>query len=848
MTAPSRRRWLFLLLAAVLGLPALGLGAALLLLDAEALRPRMVEAVEQATGRRFEVGGMRLALSLTPTVELRDVALANHAGGAGAPMLTAKRVEVRAALLPLLSRRVEIASIVLEDPVLLLEVDAAGRANWNFDRPAAPATPSTPSRPSTPRPPLAIALDLLLLERGRVTLRDARTAVAEAIDIPRLQVSAPAGGPMTATGEMTLRGHALRLTLEGGSFAALGGGAPWPISVGVAVLGVEARLRGSIGPGTAWSGRFEANAAELTQLAALVPALPPLRELTASGAASGQGGALAGLTDLRLGIGESDLTALRPGLVLRRASLAAAGMTAPLALEAEASLGGAALTLSGTTGTPALLVGQARGALPVDLRLAGAGALVTAKGAIADARALTGFDIALAAEVADLAAVPATVLPAMGLPTLGALRFAARVSEAGPGFSGGIRLRDIALESGAGSLGGELALLVGERPSLVGRLSSLRLDLDALRSPPRVAPSVAAASPPSLPPAVAPPVAAPRAAAAPGRVIPDLPLPLAPLSLGDADLRLDIAALRLGGEDWRQVVAHLKVIGGEARISPFSAETPAGPIGLELAADGRAASPGLHLIARSPGLDLAALQRLLGQPLRVSGRAELDIDLRGQGTGTRAMAASLAGHLGLAMVEATLEPALMEPVQAALRARVSMLPALPQRLPVDCVALRVEASSGVLAIGTLLADSPAAKIAGSGTITLAEETLALRLLHDIRAAGATLRVSADLGGTLAAPAYRGVRAENLGELLGELGRSVGGDAGALLRALGARPGGTRPQPLPECGPALAAARGGRDGTVPAARAPEPAAQPAPEQPAPRPRPQPADLLRGLFGR
>ncbi|MGG5809916.1 hypothetical protein ACK8OX_11600, partial [Falsiroseomonas sp. CW058] len=222
-----------------------------------------------------------------------------------------------------------------------------------------------------------------------------------------------------------------------------------------------------------------------------------------------------------------------------------------------------------------------------------------------------------------------------------------------------------------------------------------------------------------------------------------------------------------------------------------------------------------------------------------------------RGNDLRAVAATLGGHLGLAVLEGSLEPALTGPVQAALRERLPVLPQIPQRLPVDCVALRADAADGLARVGTLLLDAPAAKVAGGGTVNLRDETLALRLQHDIRAAGQALRVAADLGGTLAAPRYGGVDiVGGLEAALGGLAGRVGGDAGALLGAL-AQGRQSRLEPLPECGPALAAARGGREGRVPAAR-------PAPAQAAPAPQaPQPAipglpgaagDLLRGLLRR
>jgi AsmA protein len=840
-----RRRWPWVLLALVLLLPLGAALAAWALIDANTLRPRLIAAVEERTGRRFTLGDMRLALSLAPTVELRDVALANAPGGSRPEMLTARRVTVQVALLPLLSRRVEISRIELEEPDLLLETDAEGRGNWEF-RPAeaqqpqqpAPDTAPQPAQPAASRP--AIAVDHLRVERARLTWRDGQAGTTEVVELPELDATAPLAGPTTAQGRVALRGQVADFSTTAGALSAFGGPALWPFRGMLSVAGVEASGEGSLAADRSWSVQGQARAADLTRLAQLLPdmPLPPLRDVTAAGRATGERRGLTSATDIALRIGPSDLSALRPGLALGRFEATVARLDAPVVLAGEAALNGVPIRLSGQLGAPALLRERSRGPMPVDLRLETAGAAATLRGQVEDPWAVSGVALALGAEAADLAAL--SPLAGTQLPPVRDLRASTRIEERTARFEGGALLRDIAVTSSAGDLSGNLDLVIGERPGLSGVLASRRLDLDALRAPRAAAPSPAPGQPPPAPD---------------GRVIPDVPLPVGALRTFDADLTLGAEELMAGGQPWRRVSARIGVDAGRARLDPLTAETPAGPVTLQVEADARSDPPSVRLVARSPGFDLGALQAALGQPVRATGRAELDADLRGRGAGTRAVAASLGGHLGLAVLEGTLEPALTGPIIAALRQRVPVLPDLPSRLPVECVALRAEAADGVARIGTLLFDSPAAKVAGSGTVNLGGETLALRMLHDVRAAGAVVRVAADLGGTLANPRYGGVQAQNLGDLLGGLAGRVGGDAGALLGAL-SQGGNRRVEPLPECGPSLAAARGGRAGRVPAARAAEPApapqAAPAPQPPAPgvpRELQGPAgNLLRGLLGR
>jgi hypothetical protein len=555
---------------------------------------------------------------------------------------------------------------------------------------------------------------------------------------------------------------------------------------------------------------------------------------------AGAGGALTGAEALSLRAGASDLSALRPGLTLASVELAALRFDAPVTLGGEGALAGQPINATGSTGSLAQLMGRASGPLPVELRLTAAGAEATARGQVVDPRAMAGVDVALALGIPDLAAL--SPLAGVPLPAVKEIAAEARLAERGPGFRGGAHLRGLAVTSSAAEARGEVALAVGQLPAVTGRLDVARLDLDALRAgqgaPAQPAPPAAASAAPAPP-------------ASDGRVIPDLPLPFGVLRAFDADLRLTVARLTAGGAEWRDIQAPIRVEAGRGRIAPFAVATPGGAATAELTADAAAPTPTLALALSAPQLDLAALQRALGQPVYLTGHGEVEADLRGAGAGLRQVAASLSGHLGLAMLDATLEPALTAPVQAALRSRVPALPDLPQRLPVDCVAIRAEAEGGVVRFGTLLLDAPAAKVAGSGTVNAGTEAIALRLLHDIRAAGTELRLAADLGGTLAAPAYRGVQVQNIGAVLGGLAGRVGGDAGALLGALANR-NGARPEALPECGPALAAARGGRAGPLPAPRAAQGQAAPAPEAAPASPLPLPpgpaGDFLRGILRR
>ena len=73
---------------------------------------------------------------LFPQFGLRaeNVNFANMPGGHAAAMVTVGEIRLAVRFLPLLSGRVELERIVLDHPVIDLEVDSAGRSNWHFPK------------------------------------------------------------------------------------------------------------------------------------------------------------------------------------------------------------------------------------------------------------------------------------------------------------------------------------------------------------------------------------------------------------------------------------------------------------------------------------------------------------------------------------------------------------------------------------------------------------------------------------------------------------------------------------------------------------------------------------------
>jgi uncharacterized protein involved in outer membrane biogenesis len=115
----------------ILGLVALLIALLVWWFDWNMLKPFVERRVQAQTGRVFHIDGdLDVDLSMAPKVTLERVRFGNLPGAKDRDMATARKIEFRLRLLPLLRGEVELPSLTLARPWLLLERDAKGRGNW----------------------------------------------------------------------------------------------------------------------------------------------------------------------------------------------------------------------------------------------------------------------------------------------------------------------------------------------------------------------------------------------------------------------------------------------------------------------------------------------------------------------------------------------------------------------------------------------------------------------------------------------------------------------------------------------------------------------------------------------
>ena len=760
-----------------------GVGIVLATFNPDRFKPEIIAAAQRATGRELTLQGpIHLGFSLQPTLTAEGVSLANPPGFSRPQMATLKALDLKLALWPLLSKRIEITRLDLVQPDILLEINAKGQPNWQFT-PAPGATP-TQSGPATTTTPTGektstqINVAELRVENGSVTWRDAASGQSAVVDLKTLVVAAPSPAEnMHLAMTAAFNGNPFTLSGDVGPLAQLQGAgtaAAWPVRLDIAAAGAKLALAGSIAQPEQLRGYAVKITASVPDLAALQPfaphsVLPPLHDIAFAAQVADTGAALPAISDVTLHVGASDLGSVAAGLKIEKLDVTAPKADQPVHVAVQGSFGGAPATLNGSVGIPPLLMsgGKLGGTVPIDWTAQALGSSLVVKG------------------------------------------------TAGQGPDG--------------------------RPMVNATAQSEKLDGDAL-----VAAIGQARQPPPPAPAGAPPSAASPSPppATKGRLFPDTPIPFHLLRVADADVTLTIGELKWGGSLYRAISTHLDLRGGKLKLDPVVATLPAGRFEGAFTADATQPAPPVTLRLNAPSLALQPVFAAAGKPEYVNGNVGLHANLSGAGATPHAIAASLNGTLGVAMEHATVDNRLLGSTLGSVLRDVNALDLVGRggSSEIQCFAARLDAQNGIVTVQSLVLSSSLISMEGSGSINLGNETLDLHLRPQVQFVATPVVVPLRVTGSLRAPStasdVSGAVAGTVGSAAGTaLGLPLGIVSGVLSggKSLGRSEGA-------DCGAALAFARGGTAGSSPAAET----APAAPTGQPKLKLPNPGNLLKRLF--
>lgn len=162
-----RKLWLILGIPALLALVAVA--ALPLLVDPNRYRGLIETRAQENLGRDVRLGEIHLSLWPVLGVRVDDVTIAALPEEGGGELLTAERLRVGARLLPLLQKRLEVSSIVIDRPRMLLVRGPDGK--WNVERLVAPRPGAAATAEASGT--LQFRLNALRISGGRIMVRDA---------------------------------------------------------------------------------------------------------------------------------------------------------------------------------------------------------------------------------------------------------------------------------------------------------------------------------------------------------------------------------------------------------------------------------------------------------------------------------------------------------------------------------------------------------------------------------------------------------------------------------------------------------------------------------------------------
>jgi AsmA protein len=754
-------RWVFVAVFVLLLLPVLVIGVMIWRFDPNQYAPAIIAAVDQATGRQLTLGGpITIQFSLHPEISASDISLSNPAGFADPDLVQIGRVEAKIALLPLWSHQLDILQLVLVNPVIIFESGPDGRADWDVSpAPSGAAGPSAPAAPVQAGGRYKIALQAVEVQNGLLTLKGLRPGAPLTIAIPSLTGTADSlASPLHLTASATL--GATPFTLSGvlgpiERFSGIGAG-PWPLDLTAQLGGATASVLGAVDhPRTAQGYDLSVNITvpALETLTGALPAgvlgglsLPPIHGISASARIVDQSSTIPAIDDLSIKAGASDLSALRPGLELAALDIEMASLDQPLSIKASGKIGDSPIMLDGNIGPPQALLNPAllpstmplQGSFPVAISAGVGAARFGVNGAIASPETLAGAALAVNASIPDLSLLGALVnakLPSWK-------NITAQTTLIDPG---GLGLRNAAGLDGLtvtldnAAYGGDASLYFGAQPRLQMALKFSSVNIDAL----------AAAMPA--------PASAPPALAAGANNLPDLQLPIQALKSASADIQLSADTVIWNQARYTALQGHAVLANGVLTLDPVTGQLPGGGLSASATLDSTVKPAAETLKISAPALALSPFLNAFGLPDTAQGTVQAQLAASATGDGLRAIAASLDGQLGLAMVNGVVDGSVMDRLFGSVLQTVG----LPEHLvgaqgpvAVRCMALRVDATNGVGTIRALTLDSSRLLLQGGGSVNFGDQTLGIVLRPQLQFIGTQVGVPVEVGGTFEAPTTR----------------------------------------------------------------------------------------------
>src|SRR5215471_1605760 len=272
--------WLF----SVFGIIGIATATAIffLTLDQNQAKKYISAGVSKATGRQLSINGnLKLDLGWISRLSASQIQFQNAQWSKHPQMVEVELFDVQIDLWQLLSQfRMVLPTVTISQPKVILEKNAEGSANWEFQAASEATEPVVPEK-RTEFP----VIEKLIIKDDTFLLDDQETKARVELKLTQAEATGFLEEPVKLKAEGTYQKLPLTLSLAGGSYQNLRSSSePYPLQINLGAGKVQAKIRGNLTDPLAMKGEDVtldiqgddmANLFPLTRL--VFPSTPPYR-------------------------------------------------------------------------------------------------------------------------------------------------------------------------------------------------------------------------------------------------------------------------------------------------------------------------------------------------------------------------------------------------------------------------------------------------------------------------------------------------------------------------------------------------------------------------------------------
>ncbi len=258
---------------------ALAIAAIPFFLTTDFVGEQLKAAVAKNTGRNLTINGS-LAFKFWPevVVEANDVALSNPPDMFKGQFAAIETLRVKVAVLPLLSKQVDVREITLLRPRLSLIVDGNGRENWSFSSGGAkPAENSQPEKNGDSSAPSAFELEEvklapIVIKGADIRYLDERSGATFAAQDVNLEIKLGGlSGPVSVKGDLVWNREKINLnTFVKSPTTLTERGSPIDLAIETRLLTAQFNGRAKLNNGLGLAGTIKTKTSSIRDLAAWI--------------------------------------------------------------------------------------------------------------------------------------------------------------------------------------------------------------------------------------------------------------------------------------------------------------------------------------------------------------------------------------------------------------------------------------------------------------------------------------------------------------------------------------------------------------------------------------------------